>query len=87
VPFSMLLAGEGPSRIVRGTIDCLVRHADGRITVVEFKTGRARDAHVRQLDLYVRAARASRNLDERELHGSAAIDRELADVTGVLVYV
>jgi ATP-dependent helicase/nuclease subunit A len=42
--------------IVRGTIDCLVRRRDGAITILEFKTGRARPEHRAQLDLYVRAA-------------------------------
>ena len=32
------------NRIVRGTIDCLVRSGD-RVTVLEFKTGRSRAAH------------------------------------------
>ncbi len=48
----------GPAVVRRGTIDCLVRDADGRITVLEFKTGRRRAAHARQLDVYVAAARA-----------------------------
>ena len=39
----------------RGTIDCLARAPDGRITVLEFKTGQARPEHERQLDLYVAA--------------------------------
>jgi ATP-dependent helicase/nuclease subunit A len=43
--------------IVRGTIDCLVRKEDGAVVVVEFKTGRARPIHQRQLELYVDAAR------------------------------
>jgi ATP-dependent helicase/nuclease subunit A len=44
--------------IVRGSIDCLIRNADGSATVLEFKTGRPRPSHDRQLELYVRAARA-----------------------------
>jgi ATP-dependent helicase/nuclease subunit A len=51
VRFTMMHDG----RMVRGTIDCLVRGGDGRFTVLEFKTGRRRDAHNRQLDLYRRA--------------------------------
>ena len=86
VPFSMLLAVEGTSRVVRGTIDCLVRKGDGRATVVEFKTGCARDAHRRQLDLYVRAARALR-VGAGHRDASGASDGELTDVTGVLIYV
>jgi ATP-dependent exoDNAse (exonuclease V) beta subunit len=43
-------------RILRGVIDCLVRGPDGGVTVVEFKTGRPRTFHERQLSIYVRAA-------------------------------
>lgn len=52
VPFTMRLRGE----VVRGTIDCLVRDEAGRVTVLEFKTGRPRDEHQVQLDLYRQAA-------------------------------
>ena len=55
VPFS--LADEGGA-VVRGTIDCLARFADGRIVVVEIKTGRPHEWHQAQLDWYVRAAGA-----------------------------
>ncbi len=48
----------GPAVVLRGTIDCLARTADGRIIVLEFKTGRPRAEHARQLDAYVAAARA-----------------------------
>jgi RecB family exonuclease len=51
LPFTMELDG----RRVRGTIDCLIRGVDGRITLLEFKTGRARDVHRTQIDLYRRA--------------------------------
>jgi ATP-dependent exoDNAse (exonuclease V) beta subunit len=44
--------------IVRGTIDCLVLLPDGRVIVVDFKTGVHRDQDRRQLDVYVQAARA-----------------------------
>jgi ATP-dependent helicase/nuclease subunit A len=45
--------------IIRGSIDCLACHLDeGRITVVEIKTGRPKSWHERQLDLYVTAVRA-----------------------------
>jgi len=52
VPFTMRL----DDGIVRGTIDCLVRTATDRMTLVEFKTGLPRDDHHAQLDLYRRAA-------------------------------
>ena len=53
VPFTLLSDG----RIVRGTIDCLIRSAD-IVTVLEFKTGRRRRGHDAQVDLYRRAAQA-----------------------------
>ena len=55
LPFSATVDATSP--IVRGTIDCLVRKPDGSILVVEFKTGRTRPIHQRQLDVYVAAAR------------------------------
>ncbi len=63
LPFSLRLEAPGgsgrtgPPVVVRGSIDCLARRPDGTITVLELKTGRRRDWHQRQLDLYVRAAR------------------------------
>ncbi len=51
VPFTFVEDGE----IVRGAIDCLIRHADGSVHVLEFKTGRARDEHTGQADVYRRA--------------------------------
>ena len=70
LPFSATSDGTGP--IVRGTIDCLVQKPDGSILVVEFKTGRIRPIHQRQLDLYVAAA--------RQLHPDAPA------VAGTLLY-
>ncbi|HEY6509541.1 MAG TPA: UvrD-helicase domain-containing protein [Vicinamibacterales bacterium] len=52
VPFA-LVYGE---QIVRGTIDCLAQTGPNQLTVLEFKTGRPRTWHQRQLDLYRRAA-------------------------------
>jgi ATP-dependent exoDNAse (exonuclease V) beta subunit len=72
VPFTMRVDGT----IVRGAIDCLIRTAPGRITVLEFKTGRRRDEDQVQLDLYRRAA--------ERLFPGAAIDARLvyaADMT------
>ena len=54
-PFTMRLDGS----IVRGTIDCLVRTAPDRMTLLEFKTGRPRAEHRTQLDLYRRAAESA----------------------------
>ena len=53
VPFTMTTDGQ----IVRGTIDCVVRGPEG-VTVLEFKTGRARPEHVRQVELYGKAVQA-----------------------------
>jgi RecB family exonuclease len=60
VPFSLKLQrgdGDGPV-ILRGTIDCLVRRRDGTVFILEFKTGRRRADHERQLEIYQAAAHA-----------------------------
>jgi RecB family exonuclease len=49
------MAVEG--RVLRGTVDCLVETAPGRLTVLEFKTGRRRPEHRAQLELYLQAMR------------------------------
>jgi len=49
------MASDG--HIVRGTIDCLVAGHD-EMTVLEFKTGRAKPEHARQADLYGKAVQA-----------------------------
>ena len=54
VPFTMAVAGS----VVRGTIDCIVRGRDGRVIVLEFKTGRRRPEHTAQIELYRKAAEA-----------------------------
>jgi ATP-dependent exoDNAse (exonuclease V) beta subunit len=53
VPFTMQADG----RIVRGTIDCLIA-AEDRVIVLEFKTGRPRQEHQAQIEVYSAAARA-----------------------------
>jgi ATP-dependent helicase/nuclease subunit A len=69
VPFSMrrddLDEDAGPDHdevggpaILRGTIDCVLLRADGRLTVIELKTGEPQSHHQRQLSLYVDAARS-----------------------------
>ena len=73
VPFTLRRAdpGGGGPVFVRGVIDCLSRRPDGRVTVVEFKTGAARPEHEAQLALYVEAARAlfpGRPVDGRLLY-------------------
>jgi ATP-dependent exoDNAse (exonuclease V) beta subunit len=66
VPFSMRLprdpqpaavAATSPV-ILRGVIDCVIVCVDGSVVVLEFKTGRPRRSHERQLDTYVHAARS-----------------------------
>jgi ATP-dependent exoDNAse (exonuclease V) beta subunit len=63
LPFSLRLEAPdgggptGPPVVIRGSIDCLARRPDGTVTVLELKTGRRRDWHQHQLDLYVRATR------------------------------
>jgi ATP-dependent helicase/nuclease subunit A len=54
VPFSFSADGQ----IIRGAIDCLIRQHDGSIRILEFKTGRRRDEHLRQAEIYRRAAAA-----------------------------
>ena len=54
VPFTFQDGGQ----MLRGAIDCLIRHADGTIQILEFKTGRPRDEHATQADAYRRAATA-----------------------------
>jgi hypothetical protein len=54
VPISFTAPGESGGT-VRGTVDCLVEGTDGGLTVIEFKTGRPRPEHERQVALYARA--------------------------------
>jgi ATP-dependent helicase/nuclease subunit A len=73
VPFSML-SGDG-RRVLRGTIDCIVRRPDESIAVLEFKTGRPQPAHDVQLCEYVRAAQAMYPATHVEGHLIYADDR------------
>ena len=68
-----LVEPDQPSRVLRGTIDCLIRRPDGSIVVVEFKTGAISPAHAAQLDIYVRAARAM--YPESEVSGRVVYPR------------
>jgi len=54
VPFTFSTDGQ----IVRGAIDCVIRQRDGSVRILEFKTGRRRDEHGAQAELYRRAAAA-----------------------------
>jgi ATP-dependent helicase/nuclease subunit A len=65
VPFSWASSAE-PGRLIRGVIDCLIRHGDGRMTILEFKTGEPRPEHAVQAGHYASAMRAAL--------GGAAID-------------
>jgi ATP-dependent helicase/nuclease subunit A len=53
VPFTMAVDG----RVLRGTVDCLVETAPGRLMLLEFKTGRERPEHRTQVGLYLQAMR------------------------------
>jgi ATP-dependent helicase/nuclease subunit A len=79
VPFSLR---RPDGSIVRGAIDALVEHPDGRIEVLEFKTGRPRNEHGRQLALYLEAARALFPSARVEGHVVYA-DGQLSDASGV----
>ncbi len=60
VPFSYRAeAAEAGGDIVRGTVDCLVIQPSGHAVVVEFKTGRRRPEHERQLEVYAAAIQAA----------------------------
>ena len=56
VPFSVRPAGA--ATVLRGTFDCLIRTRDGRVRLLEFKTGRPSLRHKEQLAIYLSAARA-----------------------------
>ena len=60
LPVSFLARLDSPGTepsILRGVVDCLVRRPDGRIIVLDFKTGAKRPADRQQLDAYVGAVR------------------------------
>lgn len=54
VPFSWR---EDGGATLRAVVDAVVRRPDGRVTLLEFKTGAARDADARQLASYVEGMR------------------------------
>jgi ATP-dependent helicase/nuclease subunit A len=61
VPISVLRArrkGTARLEVLRGVIDCLAVRPEGRVVVVDFKTGTRRDADRRQLRAYVDAVRS-----------------------------
>jgi ATP-dependent helicase/nuclease subunit A len=62
VPFSVRLSGAGEEPedacVLRGSIDCVALRPDGRVSVVEMKTGNPRAWHEAQLAAYVNAAKA-----------------------------
>jgi ATP-dependent helicase/nuclease subunit A len=87
VPFSLRLdpaaepGTDGGAVIVRGSIDCLAEQVDGRVVVVEFKTGKRHAWHAAQLDLYVRAARAlfpERPVERRLIYADAGPEATVA---------
>ena len=74
VPFTLRRGDPGGGAwpiFVRGAIDCLRRWPDGRVTVIEVKTGAPRPEHESQLAIYLEAARAlfrGRRVDGRLLY-------------------
>jgi ATP-dependent helicase/nuclease subunit A len=58
VPFSWA-PPDRPDQLVRGVVDCLIRHRDGRMTILEFKTGDRRAEHETQARLYAEAIHAA----------------------------
>jgi ATP-dependent helicase/nuclease subunit A len=58
VPFSYV-PPDRPGECIRGVIDCVVVSPDGRVTVVELKTGSPRPEHRAQAELYGRAVAAA----------------------------
>ncbi len=54
VPVSLVQDG----RVLRGTVDCLLRRPDGALVVIEVKTGPPRPEHQRQLEAYLAAIQA-----------------------------
>jgi ATP-dependent exoDNAse (exonuclease V) beta subunit len=76
LPFSLR---RDDGTVVRGAIDVLVQYGDGRIEVLEFKTGHPHAGHERQLALYVAAARAmfpGANVAGRVVYGAAQLSVE-----------
>jgi ATP-dependent helicase/nuclease subunit A len=80
VPFSLR---RPDGSIVRGAIDALVEHADGRIEVLEFKTGQPRRHHDDQLAIYLEAARLL--FPHKAIFGRCiyAAEGQLSDSSGV----
>jgi ATP-dependent helicase/nuclease subunit A len=58
VPFSFEPPGR-PDLLVRGAVDCVVVGADGRATVLEFKTGAPRPEHEAQAAVYLAALQSA----------------------------
>jgi ATP-dependent helicase/nuclease subunit A len=70
LPFSFHPPGRA-GVLVRGRIDCIVVRPNGAVTVVEFKTGRPRPEHERQVALYREALQAiwpNREIQTRVLY-------------------
>jgi ATP-dependent helicase/nuclease subunit A len=78
VPFTLEVDGAW----LRGTIDCLVRDESGRVTVLDFKTGRPRPEHQAQIELYRRAAACMFPGDRVEAHLVYPDDTGLAAAAG-----
>ena len=80
VPFSLR---RDDGTIVRGAIDAIVEHPDGRIEVIAFQTGRRCREHDDQLGIAVAAARVlfpTENISGRLIYATAG---QLSDPAGV----
>jgi ATP-dependent exoDNAse (exonuclease V) beta subunit len=76
LPFSLR---RDDGTVVRGAIDVLVQYGDGRIEVLEFKTGQPHAGHEQQLALYVAAARGmfpGANVAGRVIYGAEQLSVE-----------
>jgi ATP-dependent helicase/nuclease subunit A len=78
VPFSYrpLEGPDAPEMVIRGTIDCLVETIDGRLIVLEFKTGQPRAEHDAQLAVYREAlavAMPGRTVEARLIYPARAV--------------
>jgi ATP-dependent exoDNAse (exonuclease V) beta subunit len=83
VPFSLRV---DPTTIVRGSIDCLIRLDDGRVVVVELKTGAERPEHEAQLAIYGRCASDIPGPSGRGFAGVCAVMLEREDREAPVIY-
>lgn len=76
VPFSVR---RSDGMIVRGVIDALIEYPDGRLEILEFKTGERHPDHEAQLAMYLAAARAlfpGATIDARLVYADGQLSRQ-----------